>query len=266
MDKNKNHPSQDTIQHLLYIMERLRKECPWDGKQTHQSLKRYLIEESYEVLEAIDHDDWSTLAAELGDLLLQVVFHSQIASEQQRFDFNDVTKGIIKKLIERHPHVFGDTKVNTAEEVQKNWEHTKHEKEKRTSLLSGIPAAAPALLQAQRLQDKAATVGFDWETVSPVMDKLQEEVKELQVEIRQGNSHTIEHELGDILFTIVNICRYFKVTAEDALRKTNKKFVKRFQYIEKQYGNNPKAMKEATLEELDAFWEEAKKQQAHESS
>lgn len=249
----------ESVQHLLSIMKRLRQECPWDAKQTHKSLQRYLIEESYEVLEAIDQDDVSRLASELGDLLLQIVFHSQIASEDDKFNFQEVVERISNKLIERHPHVFGDRNVHTARDVQEMWEETKVLKENRKSLLSGIPESAPALLQAQRLQEKAATVGFEWEDVSSVLEKLKEEVEELQAEIASGDPNKVEQEFGDLLFTIVNMCRYYKVSAEDALRKTSKKFVNRFQYIEKHY-KNPKAMKSASLKELDAFWEEAKSQ------
>jgi MazG family protein len=241
-------------------MTRLRKECPWDAKQTHETLQKYLLEESYEVLEAIDHGDHQKLASELGDLLLQIVFHSEIASEKDQFNFNDVIDRISKKLVDRHPHVFGDKKVNSPQEVQKNWEESKVLKENRTSLLSGIPSSTPALLQAQRLQSKAATVGFEWQDVSSVFDKFREEISELQVEIESGNRELMEKEFGDILFTIVNMCRYYNISAEDALRKTNTKFTKRFQYIEKQYNQDPKAMKKASLEELDAFWDEAKQQ------
>jgi MazG family protein len=257
-DLEKNAAAGKSMERLLRIMTRLRSGCPWDARQTHETLRRYLLEESYEVLEAIDHGDNSKLASELGDLLLQIVFHSEIASEKGGFDFREVANRISEKLIERHPHVFGDTKVHTAEDVQKNWEETKLRKEKRDSLLSGIPAASPALLQAQRLQERAATVGFEWDDVSSVIDKLREEMEELEKEIQSDNREKIEQEFGDILFTIVNMCRYYDVSAEDALRKTSRKFVNRFRYIERQY-NDPQDMKSASLHELDAFWEEAKK-------
>jgi MazG family protein len=254
-----SHRSRNRVDALLEIMARLRKECPWDARQTHETLRRYLLEESYEVLEAIDDGRPDKLASELGDLLLQIVFHSEIASERNRFDFHDVVDLISKKLVERHPHVFGDTRVHSAGEVQKNWEESKVIKEKRESLLSGIPRSTPALLQAQRLQSKAATVGFEWDDVTAVFEKMKEEMHELQAEIEAGDKDHMEKELGDLLFTIVNMCRYYNISAEDALRKTNSKFTRRFRYIEKQYKHSPKAMKEASLEELDALWEEAKK-------
>jgi len=254
----------DPTQRLLEIMARLRKECPWDAKQTHNTLQKYLLEESYEVLEAIDQKDQTKLASELGDLLLQIVFHSEIAAEKNHFTFDDVVKGISEKLIERHPHVFGDKHVNSAKDVQKNWEETKVIKENRSSLLSGIPKNSPSLLQAQRIQQKAATVGFEWDNVSDVFDKMKEEVQELEQEMESGNQKKIEEEFGDLLFTIVNLCRYYNVSAEDALRLTNKKFINRFQYIESQYDNNPKSMRSASLEELDAHWEDAKKRRTNE--
>ncbi len=243
---------------LLQIMHRLRKECPWDAKQTHESLRQFLLEETYEVLETIDQQQWSKLAEELGDLLLQIVFHSEIGAENQRFDFGDVVDHISKKLIARHPHVFGDKALNSASQVQENWEHTKVKNEGRESLLSGVPKAAPALLQAQRLQEKAATVGFDWPEVEPVIDKVIEELHELKEEITKNRKLKMEDELGDVLFALVNLGRFLNITAEDALRKTNQKFVRRFKHIEQQYDGDPKAMKNATLEELDHHWEQAK--------
>jgi len=247
------------INRLLEIMKRLRTDCPWDAEQTHRSLKRFLLEETYEVLESIDDADWEALSDELGDLLLQVVFHSEIAAEKGRFDFNTVVQKISHKLIERHPHVFGDQKLNTARQVQDNWEHSKIINEKRRSLLDGIPKTAPALLQAQRLQDKAATVGFEWESLGPVFEKVEEELGELKQAYLQKDSKAIQEELGDLLFAMVNLGRFLNVDSEDALLQTNKKFVRRFHFIEKQFHNNPAAMKKASLSELDAYWEEAKK-------
>lgn len=246
------------MQELVAIMKRLRRECPWDAKQTHQSLKPYLIEEVYEVLESIDHQTWDELASELGDLLLQIVFHSQIASENGHFDFNTVVEKISKKLVERHPHVFDSDTAKTAEEVQSNWEHIKVKSENRKSLLGGIPASAPALLRAQRLQNKASTVGFDWNSVHPVMDKLEEEWTELKQAVDKGSLDDVKDEFGDLLFTLVNLSRYLDLDSEDALRLTNDKFIKRFQYIEKHYDNNLEAIKKASLEEMDTLWEESK--------
>ena len=250
--------SKYSIEQLLGIMKRLRDECPWDAKQTHHSLKQYLLEEAYEVLETIDSEEWSDLSSELGDLLLQIIFHSEIASRAGEFNFSDVVDGIAEKLIHRHPHVFSDTEVHSAEEVQENWEHTKLAKENRKSLLSGIPKSAPALLQAQRLQQKAATVGFDWKQIEPVMDKIDEEWQEFKQALKENNKSEIAAEFGDILFSMVNLGRFTKILAEDALRLTNQKFIRRFQYIEKQFENNPKLMKAQSLEILDKHWNDAK--------
>ena len=251
--------SAEGIERLLNIMKRLRSECPWDAKQTHQSLKQYLVEETYETLEAVDSEDWNLLASELGDLLLQIVFHSEIASESGHFDFSEVVSCISEKLIKRHPHVFDSKKVHNAREVQDNWEHSKVIDEERQSILSGIPKAAPSLLQAQRLQDKAAAVGFEWDTIQPVLEKFEEEWNEFKNALANGDQNATEKEFGDILFSIVNLSRYFNICAEDALRLTNKKFVRRFQYIERQYNYDPKAMKSESLEQLDKHWIDAKK-------
>ncbi|RLD13681.1 nucleoside triphosphate pyrophosphohydrolase [candidate division KSB1 bacterium] len=250
---------QYSIDDLLKIMHRLRKECPWDAKQTHQSLKQFLLEETYEVLETIDQENYDKLAEELGDLLLQVVFHSELGTEEGRFDFNDVVNHIAHKLIHRHPHVFGDKQLNDAQAVQDNWEQSKVKDEGRKSLLSGIPKAAPALMQAQRLQEKAATVGFEWESIGPVYDKVKEEWEELKEAIQKKNQSEIEDEFGDLLFALVNLGRFLNVKPEDALRKTNQKFIRRFEHIEKQYNNDVDAMKNATLREMDEHWERAKK-------
>ncbi len=243
---------------LLRIMERLRKECPWDAKQTHHSLKPYLLEETYEVLETIDGEEWDKLAGELGDLLLQIVFHSTIAEEEGLFDFAEVAERISNKLIERHPHVFGDKTIHDAKSVQENWEHSKVKNEDRQSILSGVPRAMPALLQAQRLQEKAATVGFDWGELQPVIAKIDEEWNEFKTAVEKGNLLNAQEEFGDVLFSMVNISRFIGINAEDALRNTSQKFIRRFSHIEKQYNSNPQAMKEAGLEELDRHWNDAK--------
>ncbi len=250
-----------TIQDLLQIMHRLRKECPWDAAQTHHSLKQYLLEETYEVLETIDREEWQKLPEELGDLLLQVIFHSEIGAEQKRFNFDDVVNHIATKLVKRHPHVFGDRTVHKASEVQENWEHNKVKDEQRKSLLSGVPEHLPALLQAQRLQEKAATVGFDWKEIEPVIDKIFEELQELKEALRKNNPREHEDEFGDLLFALVNLGRFLNLVAEDALRKTNQKFKRRFNYIEKQYNGDLQAMKQAGLDELDNHWNEAKRKE-----
>ncbi|MBN2426544.1 MAG: nucleoside triphosphate pyrophosphohydrolase [Calditrichaceae bacterium] len=246
------------MEKLLKIMHRLRRECPWDAKQTHQSLKPYLLEETYEALESIDEENWDELASELGDLLLQIIFHSEIASEKGCFNYDTVLEKISKKLIERHPHVFDKEIVKNAEDVQRNWEHIKVKSEKRDSLLTGVPATSPALLQAQRLQEKAASVGFDWDSIHPVMEKLEEEWNELKEAAETGSLEKIKNEYGDILFTLVNLARFLHIESEDSLRLTNKKFIKRFNYIEKKYDNDLNAMKSAGLKEMDRLWEEAK--------
>jgi MazG family protein len=250
--------SKYTIDELLEIMKRLKDECPWDAKQTHHTLKQYLLEEAYEVLETIDSESWDELSSELGDLLLQIIFHSEIASRAGEFDFNTVVDGIAEKLVQRHPHVFSDKNVNSAKEVQENWEHTKIAKENRKSILAGIPKSAPALLQAQRLQQKAATVGFDWTELKPVIEKIDEEWQEFKEAIKENDRSKINEELGDLLFGMVNMARFCKILAEDALRLTNQKFIRRFQYIEKQFENNPKLMKEQSLNTLDQHWNDAK--------
>lgn len=248
------------IERFLYIMKEIRQNCPWDSKQTHDSLKRYLLEETYETLEAIDHDNPSELKKELGDLLLQVAFHSEIASEKKLFNFNDVVKAIADKMYERHPHVFQKEQEVSAVQVQQNWEKTKHTKENRKSLLSGIPKQMPALLKAQRLQDKAASVGFDWEEVNAVFDKLDEEIAEFKNAVKVNNLKEIKNEFGDVLFTLVNISRFFNVVSEEALQQTNDKFTKRFNFLEGKLDNNPQNISETALEDLEKIWQQSKDQ------
>ena len=243
---------------LLNIMKKLRQECPWDMKQTAESLRQYLLEETYEVIESIDNQEWKELGNELGDLLLQIVFQSEIAEEKRLFTIENVIDNINKKLVERHPHVFAEKKVNSAEDVADNWEHIKMNSENRDSLLSGIPKPAPALLFAQRMQEKASKIGFDWEEVSSVIQKLDEEIVELKDALKEKNNQKIQEEIGDTLFTLVNISRFLDLNAEDSLRITNAKFMKRFQYIEKHYNGDIDLMKRATLQELDELWEKAK--------
>ena len=246
------------IQQLLEIMKAIREKCPWDAKQTHESLKRYMVEEVYEALDAIEQNDADHLKNELGDLLLQIVFHSQIASEKNEFNFKDVIKTISNKMVDRHPHVFLSDKKISAEEVMNNWEKNKHKKENRQSILSGIPNHLPALLKAQRMQDKAASVGFDWEKVEQVIEKLEEEIAEFKRAVKRKDTREIENEFGDILFTIVNLSRFNNIIAEEALQRVNKKFRKRFNYIEKKMNNNPQNISDASMESLDALWEQAK--------
>ncbi len=244
---------------LVKIMKRLRKECPWDRKQTPESLRQYVLEEAYEVVEAIDNQDWNELKKELGDLLLQIVFQAEIAEETHRFTLEEVIHCINEKLIRRHPHVFGNVQVKDAEEVKENWEQIKVEQENRTSLLEGVPRHLSALLRAQRLQDKAAQVGFDWEDVHGVLEKIKEEIRELEQSIHRKKQADIEEELGDVLFSLVNLARFQKINAEDALRGTIRKFVDRFQYIERELSRQNKTVYDSSLPEMDRLWEESKK-------
>ena len=243
---------------FINIVKQLRKDCPWDRIQTHLSLRRCLLEETYEVLEAIDDGSMQELKKELGDILLQVVFHSNIAEENDDFTLSEVIKSETNKLIERHPHVFGDVKVKDSDEVKKNWEKLK-KNEGRKSVIDGVPEELPALLKAYRIQEKASKVGFDWKDEKPVFDKIIEEINELRDNVNSGKSEPeIEGEFGDVLFSIVNYSRFLKINPEDALRRTIKKFRERFQKIEKFAEENGKVLDEMTLEEMDDIWNKAK--------
>ena len=253
---------------LVKIMARLRgpKGCPWDRKQNHQSLLPYLIEETYEVVDTLHRRDMDGLREELGDLLLQIVFHSQLANERQRFSIDDVTDVICRKLIARHPHVFGKTKARTADQVLDNWEKIKLAEKKSEGksggVLSGIPRSLPALLQAYRVQEKTSRFGFDWDNPAPVLDKVNEEVTELRKSLKKrgaSRKREVEHELGDLLFALVNLSRHLKVDPETALSKANQRFIKRFGYIERNLPKRGKKLGEATLKEMDELWDEAKK-------
>ncbi len=252
---------------LVHIMKKLRSDdgCPWDRKQTHQSLRQHLLEEAYEVLETIDEERYDELAGELGDLLLQVVFHAQMASESNRFTIMDVLDAITEKLIRRHPHVFGDETVETAEEQIQLWEQTKVKNEGKRSALDGIPKQMPALVRAYRMQGKAAAVGFDWPQIEPVWHKLDEEVKELKHEITESNRDFIEEELGDVLFTVVNLSRFVHINPEDALRRTIEKFDRRFRKIEEILQQQGKVMHTVPLEEMDSIWDSIKSKEKENS-
>jgi len=253
-----NSSLEEKFSKLVEIMQQLRKECPWDKQQTPESLRRYIIEEAYEAVDTIDQKDWQKLKDELGDLMLQIVFQSIIAQESDYFSIAAVLDNLNKKLISRHPHVFGDEKVQSAEEVEVNWEQIKLNKEGRKSLLSGIPESAPALLRAQRLQEKASRVSFDWDRTGDVLEKLDEEVNELKAAVTQNDKSNTEEEIGDLFFTLVNLSRFLNVSAEDALRAANRKFIERFEYIEKAFNDDYTKIKEAGLEKLDKLWDEAK--------
>jgi XTP/dITP diphosphohydrolase len=243
---------------LIKIMHQLRKDCPWDRKQTPESLRQYILEEAYEAVESIDKSDWGELKKELGDLLLQIVFQAKIAEETNRFTLTEIIQTINNKLIERHPHVFGNQKVKNADEVKENWEQIKFSKENRQSILEGIPKNLSGLLRAQRLQDKASQVGFDWEEVQGTLEKIKEEIMELERAILDKSNEEIENEIGDLIFSVINLARFQKINAEDALRKTINKFISRFQYIETRLAQQNKSVYNSTLEEMDKLWEKSK--------
>ncbi|MFZ3138547.1 MAG: nucleoside triphosphate pyrophosphohydrolase [Thermodesulfovibrionales bacterium] len=249
------------LQELLNIMEKLRGEkgCPWDKEQTRETLKPYIIEEAYELLEAIEENDPEKIKEELGDLLFQIVFQSQIARENKEFDMPDIIDKIAKKMVSRHPHVFGNTTCSTSDEVVAQWEvQKKREGKLRESILEGVPETLPSLLRAHRLQKRAAGVGFDWERVDDVLKKLDEELKEFKEALGTKNKDMIEDELGDIFFMLVNISRFIGVNPEDAHRKTISKFIHRFRYIEMKAADQGRKLSDMTLDEMDKLWDEAK--------
>jgi XTP/dITP diphosphohydrolase len=244
---------------LLKIMDELRAKCPWDKKQTLESLRYLTIEETYELSDSIMEKDMDGIKKELGDLMLHLVFYSKIASEAGSFDILDVLNNIIEKLIHRHPHIFGNVKVRDAKEVRDNWEKIKLKEKGNESVLSGVPKSLPAVVKAYRIQEKASGVGFDWEKPEQVWDKVLEELKELKDEVNKGaGQDKKEDELGDLLFAIINYARFIDVNPEDALERTNLKFIQRFQYLEDKAKKLHKPLKEMTLSEMDIFWEEAK--------
>ncbi|MGX1929496.1 nucleoside triphosphate pyrophosphohydrolase [Flagellimonas sp. 2504JD4-2] len=242
---------------LLSIMDELRAKCPWDKKQTMQSLRHLTIEETYELGDAILDNDLEEVKKELGDLLVHIVFYAKIGSETNAFDIADVANSICEKLINRHPHIYGDVKVEDEEQVKQNWENIKL-KEGKKSVLEGVPNSLPALVKANRIQEKVSGVGFDWEQPEQVFDKVKEELAELQTEVKLGNKDRLEAEFGDVLFSMVNYARFLDVNPENALERTNKKFIKRFQYLESKAKEAGKTLKDMSLSEMDVFWEEAK--------
>ncbi len=250
---------------LMELMKKLRAPggCPWDAEQTHESLKRYLLEETYEVMEAIDSGSPEMLKEELGDLLLQAVFHSVIAEEKGEFTMAEVLQVLCEKLIRRHPHVFGEVEINGIEQLVDNWERIKKIEKgaERRSALSGVPFHLPALLRAQKITEKAARVGFDWDHIDPVFAKVLEELKELEEALLSGDQERMESELGDLLFAIVNLGRFLSLTPEDALRKTIARFTRRFSHVEESLHARGKTLPESSLEEMDELWEEAKQRE-----
>ena len=242
---------------LLTIMDELREECPWDKKQTMQSLRHLTIEETYELGDAILDDNLEQVKNELGDLLLHIVFYSKIASETKTFDIADVANSICEKLIHRHPHVYGDLKDSNEAEVKENWEQLKL-KEGKASVLEGVPRSLPALVKASRIQEKVAGVGFDWENSNQVWEKVQEELEEFKIELDASDKVSMEKEFGDVLFSLINYARSIGINPENALELTNKKFIRRFQFLEDKAKEMKRSLNDMTLNEMDVFWEEAK--------
>ncbi len=249
-----------SFERLLVIMDELREQCPWDKNQTLQTLRHLTIEEVYELGDAILDNDLEEIKNELGDVLLHIVFYSKIGSEKNAFDIADVCDSICDKLIHRHPHIYGNVTVENEDDVKRNWEQIKLKEGKgNTSVLEGVPMSLPAMVKANRIQDKVAGVGFDWEEPQHVFEKVQEELGELQVEVNQNNQDAIEAEFGDVLFSMINYARFLNVDPESALERTNKKFIKRFKYLENASKVLGKPLSEMSLEEMNSHWEAAKK-------
>lgn len=248
------------FQRLAVIMDELREQCPWDRKQTIGSLRQMTIEETYELADAITDNDWKGIKEELGDLMLHLLFYARIGSEQKQFELPDMINGICDKLINRHPHIYGDVKVENAEDVKKNWEKIKLQEGKR-SVLAGVPRSLPAMVKAMRLQEKAKQVGFEWDNREQVWDKVEEEIGELKEAIELKDPSRIEDEFGDILFSLVNYARFLQLDAENALERTNKKFIHRFSQMEEEALKTGKDLRDMSLEEMDAIWNSIKKQQ-----
>lgn len=249
-----------SIERLLTIMNELREQCPWDKKQTIHTLRQQTIEETYELVDAITDENWQHIKEELGDLLLHIIFYSKIGSEKNEFTFNNVIETVCNKLVARHPHIYSNVNVADEEQVKENWEKIKL-KEGKKSVLSGVPPSLPAITKAIRLQEKTKQVGFEWEHISDVKDKVDEEIRELYEAVESGEQSKIEEEFGDVLFALVNYARFAKIDPEASLEKTNKKFIRRFQQIEEVAKEQGKALQDMTLAEMDAIWNLVKKQE-----
>jgi len=257
---NANQPDLATsFQRLVTIMDELRVKCPWDRKQTIHTLRQMTIEETFELADAITDSDWKGIREELGDLLLHIVFYAKIGAEQGRFSLQEVIDGISDKLVARHPHIYGDVKVNNEDDVKRNWEKLKL-KEGKSSVLSGVPRSLPATVKAMRLQEKAKQVGFEWDNKEQVWDKVEEEMQELKEAIEGGGQEKVEEEFGDLVFSLVNYARFLQVDAENALERTNKKFIHRFTQMEQQAIKQGKDLATMSLEEMDAIWNSIKQQ------
>ena len=247
------------VERLLTIMDELREQCPWDKKQTFESLRHLTIEETYELGDAILSSDLDEIKNELGDLLLHIVFYARLGSEEEAFDMADIAHGISEKLIYRHPHIYGDVEVENEEDVKKNWEALKLKEGKgKKTVLEGVPKGLPTLVKAQRIQDKVAGVGFDWEKPEQVWEKVQEELAEFKAEVAKGNTNNMEAEFGDVLFSMINYARFLKINPDTALERTNQKFTQRFNYLEAKAKALGKSLQDMTLAEMDIYWEEAK--------
>jgi len=253
-------PSENStaFERLVQIMDELREKCPWDKKQTIQTLRQLTIEETYELADAITDNDWKGIKEELGDLMLHLVFYAKIGTEQKQFTLDEVINGVCEKLIHRHPHIYSDTHVNNEEDVKKNWEKLKL-KEGKTSVLSGVPKALPAMVKAMRLQEKAKQVGFEWDTREQVWEKVEEEKAELFEAIQSGDIDKMEDELGDVFFSLVNFARFLQVDAENALERTNKKFIDRFTRMEAAAQLEGKNLHDMSLEDMDSIWNKIKR-------
>lgn len=248
------------FERLLDIMDDLRAKCPWDKKQTFESLSYLTIEETYELVDAIIEKDTKNIKKELGDLFLHLVFYSKIASETNDFSVEDVLNSVCDKLISRHPHIYGDVKAETEDEVKRNWEQLKlNEKDGNNRVLDGVPKSLPSMVKAQRIQEKAKGAGFDWDNINDVWNKVNEEIAELQFEISNNNTEKIEEEFGDLFFSLINYARFIHVNPDNALERTNKKFIKRFNFIEEKAKIEGKKLTDMTLDEMDVYWEQAKK-------
>ncbi len=258
MTINNNDAALTAFNRLVNIMNDLREKCPWDRKQTVQTLRQLTIEETYELADAITQEDWKGIKEELGDLLLHIVFYSKIGTEKGQFTLEDMITGVCDKLVHRHPHVYGDVQVQDEEEVKRNWEKLKL-KEGKTSVLGGVPKALPAMVKAMRLQEKARQVGFEWENKEQVWEKVREEELELQEAIAAGNPDAIEDEMGDVFFSLINFARFLQVDAENALERTNRKFTERFNKMEEAAMRGGHNLQEMTLEEMDAIWNQIKR-------
>ena len=259
---NANNPA-DAFMRLLTVLDTLRTQCPWDKKQTMETLRHLTIEETYELSDAILEGDLDEIKKELGDVMMHLVFYSRIASETNEFNITDVLNGVCDKLVNRHPHIYGDVDVQNEEDVKRNWEQIKL-KEGNKSVLAGVPGSLPALVKAARIQEKARGVGFDWENKNQVWEKVEEELQEFKSEFNVADNTAIdvekaESEFGDVLFSLINYARFININPENALEKTNKKFIKRFQYLESKAKENGKALSDMTLAEMDVYWNEAKK-------